>query len=103
MEGDAGQSLLAQPIAIAAANDPRGRQGHARRGDTSRASQRAPQNPQWPGFLAEIQVGYAELATTAADRATAWQAVRDLLEPLAKAGHLPASRKALLDRARAAD
>jgi hypothetical protein len=66
-------------------------------------SQRAPQNPQWQGFLAEIHAGYAELATTPADRAASWKAVRDLLEPLAKAGRLPAVRNNLLQRARAAN
>jgi len=66
-------------------------------------SQRAPLNPQWQGFLAEIHAGYAELATNGADRAVAWKAVRDLLEPLAKAGRLPAARNNLLQRARAAN
>ena len=64
-------------------------------------SQRAPQNPQWQGFLAEIQAGFAELASTPADRAARWKAVRDLLEPLHQAGRLPAVRKNLLERARA--
>ena len=64
-------------------------------------SQRAPQNPQWQGFLAEIHAGYAELAATPADRAASWKAVRDLLEPLQQTGRLPAVRKNLLERARA--
>jgi len=67
-------------------------------------SQRAPQNPQWPGFLAEVHAGYAELAATTGDRVAtraAYRAVRDLLEPLATDGRLPAAREALLERARA--
>jgi len=60
----------------------------------------APQNAQWPVFLAEVHGGLAEISdpkTAAAE----WKAVRDLLEPLAKAGRLYALRKPLLDRARA--
>jgi serine/threonine protein kinase len=98
------QGLLAHAECDRNANDPQARK---RALDEALSvafagSQRAPQNPQWQGFLAEIQSGYAELATTPADRAAAWRAVRELLEPLEKAGHLPAVRKNLLERARAA-
>jgi serine/threonine protein kinase/tetratricopeptide (TPR) repeat protein len=58
----------------------------------------------WPGLLAEVHAALAELASARGDAraaATAWRAVRDALEPLAKAGQLSAQRKPLLDRARA--
>ncbi|MDQ3370613.1 MAG: hypothetical protein M3680_34790, partial [Myxococcota bacterium] len=64
---------------------------------------RAPQNPQWPGFGAEVHAGFAELAAAAGDRAgaaAAWLAVRAALEPLATTGRMHAARKNLLDRAR---
>jgi tetratricopeptide (TPR) repeat protein len=56
---------------------------------------------QWPGFLAEIHAGLAEIATAPAEAAASWRAVRDALEPLAKEGRLAWGRKALLERARA--
>ncbi len=62
---------------------------------------RAAQNVQWPGYLAEVHTGLAELATDSHIAADEWKQVRDLLEPLAKAGRLPAPRRPLLDRARA--
>ena len=68
---------------------------------TSSATARAAQSMHWPGYLAETQGKLAELATDPRQRAAAWKAVRDALEPLAAAGRLPASRKPLLDRARA--
>ena len=68
------------------------------------AAERAQHNVHWPGFLAEIHAGLAELASARGDRraaAAAWKAARDALEPLAAAGRLTAQRKLLLDRARA--
>ncbi len=101
------QGLLAHAECAKVASDPKGRRASLDEAITVAlaGSQRAPQNPQWQGFLAEIQAGYAELAAQAGDRAAmaaSWKAVRDLLEPLAKDGRLPAVRKALLERARAA-
>jgi tetratricopeptide (TPR) repeat protein len=61
-------------------------------------------NVHWPGLLAEVHAGLAELARARGDgggAAVAWQAVRAALEPLAKAGRLSVQRKALLDRASA--
>jgi tetratricopeptide (TPR) repeat protein len=97
------QGLLAHADCDRNANDPKARKASLDEAITVALAggQRAPANPQWQGFLAEIQAGYAELATTPAERTTAWRAVRDLLEPLDEAGHLPAVRKSLLDRARA--
>jgi tetratricopeptide (TPR) repeat protein len=65
------------------------------------AAERAPQNVQWPGYVAEVHVGLAELATDPKAAAAEWKTVLDTLEPLAKVDHLPAGRKTLLDRARA--
>ncbi len=67
------------------------------------AAERAPSNVHWAGFLAEIHAGLAELAAARGDAATAtaaWASVRELLEPLARAGRLAAPRKPLLERAR---
>jgi tetratricopeptide (TPR) repeat protein len=64
----------------------------------------APQNVQWPGYLAEAYVGEAELAIARGDpraAAVAWKKARDRLEPLARANRLPAPRRVLLERARA--
>ena len=69
------------------------------------AVKRAPQNVQWPAFLADVHVGLAELAATSGNTHAAtgeWRKVVEILEPLAKAGRLPAPRTPLLDRARAA-
>ncbi|MBL0214723.1 MAG: tetratricopeptide repeat protein [Myxococcales bacterium] len=63
------------------------------------SAERAPQNAHWPGYVAEVHVGLAELATDARSRAAEWKATRDALEPLAKAARLSATRKNLLDRA----
>ncbi|MBA2545160.1 MAG: hypothetical protein H0V17_36295, partial [Deltaproteobacteria bacterium] len=60
----------------------------------------APHNAQWPVFLAEIHAGIAEISDPQ-KAAASWRAVRELLEPLAKAGRLYALKKPLLDRARA--
>ncbi|MGE3768378.1 MAG: protein kinase [Kofleriaceae bacterium] len=62
---------------------------------------RAPQNAHWPGYVAEIHAGLAESAPDAKAAAAEWTLVRDTLEPLAQAKRLPATRKALLERARA--
>jgi tetratricopeptide (TPR) repeat protein/tRNA A-37 threonylcarbamoyl transferase component Bud32 len=101
------QGLLAHADCQRVANDAKGRKSSLDEaiGIAMAGSQRAPQNPQWQGFLAEIHAGYAELAGAIGDRAAtlaAWKTVRDLLEPLDKAGRLPAVRKNLLERARAA-
>jgi tetratricopeptide (TPR) repeat protein len=63
---------------------------------------RAPQNAHWPGYVAEIHAGLAETAKDAKTAAAEWKLARDTLEPLAQAKRLPAPRKALLERARAA-
>ncbi|MEP6861712.1 MAG: hypothetical protein ABJE66_13885, partial [Deltaproteobacteria bacterium] len=60
------------------------------------AMRRTPQNVQWPGYNAEAHAGLADLGD-----AGEWRKVRDVLEPLAKAGRLPAPRIPLLERARA--
>jgi tetratricopeptide (TPR) repeat protein len=65
------------------------------------AARRAVQNARWPGWLAEIHEALAESAPDAKTAAGEWKAARDLLEPLAKARRLPASRLPLLARARA--
>ncbi|HEX3475666.1 MAG TPA: protein kinase [Kofleriaceae bacterium] len=65
----------------------------------------APHNVRWSGLVAEVHGGLAELAAARRDApgaAAAWQAVRDALEPLARAGRLAADRQPLLQRARAA-
>jgi tetratricopeptide (TPR) repeat protein len=67
-------------------------------------ARRSPTNWHWGGHLAEIRIERAELARDLGDAKTAaaeWQHARDVLEPMAKAGRLPAPRKPLLDRARA--
>ena len=97
------QGLLAHADCAKIAGDPPARRASLEEAHAlaTAGAQRAPQNPQWQGFLAEVHAGYAESATTAAERTAAWRAVRELLEPLANARRLPASRKILLDRARA--
>jgi hypothetical protein len=67
------------------------------------AAARSPQNAHWPGYVAEIHVGLAEVAAATGDARTAateWKLALEILEPLAKVSRLPAPRKALLDRAR---
>ncbi|MBX3158626.1 MAG: serine/threonine protein kinase [Deltaproteobacteria bacterium] len=56
---------------------------------------------QWPGFLAEIHIGLAEIAPDPGAAAASWRAAREALEPLAKANRLSWTRKSLLERARA--
>jgi serine/threonine protein kinase/tetratricopeptide (TPR) repeat protein len=61
-------------------------------------------NVRWPGLAAEIRAGLAEQAAARGDARAAraeWQAVREALEPLARASRLAVQRKPLLDRARA--
>ena len=65
------------------------------------AMQRAAQNVQWPGYLAEVHAGLAELTSDPRATSDEWQRVLELLEPLAKAGRLPSPRLPLLTRARA--
>ncbi|MBA3392058.1 MAG: serine/threonine protein kinase [Deltaproteobacteria bacterium] len=98
------QGLLARAEAARATNAPAVRKEtlEAALAVATAGSQRAPQNPQWPGFLAEIHIGFAELAGDRGTRLASYKVVRDLLEPLASTGRLPAVRKNLLDRARAA-
>jgi len=67
-------------------------------------AEHAPHNVRWPGFLAEIHAGLAELAIAGGDHPAAaaeWRAARDLLEPLAKINRLAARHRVLLERARA--
>jgi serine/threonine protein kinase len=100
------QGLIGQADAARATNDGKTREAAlaealivARGG-----AERSQHNVHWPGFLAEIHAGLAELASARGDSkaaAAAWRATRDLLEPLAKANQLAAQRRALLDRARA--
>ncbi len=68
------------------------------------AEQRAAQPAQWACYLADVQARFAALATDTGDHATAaaaWARARALLEPLDRAGLLPAPRRSLLARARA--
>jgi tetratricopeptide (TPR) repeat protein len=62
------------------------------------AAEHAGQNAHWPGFLAEIHAGLADAATDPAVAAAEWKRARAVLAPVAAAGRLPASRKALLAR-----
>ncbi|HET9623819.1 MAG TPA: serine/threonine-protein kinase [Kofleriaceae bacterium] len=101
------QGLLAQADAARVANDAatRGRALAEALSVAHDVVDRPAHNVHWPGLLAEVQVGLAELATARGDRAAAalaWRAARDALEPLAATGRLSAQRKPLLDRARAA-
>jgi serine/threonine protein kinase len=68
------------------------------------AARNAPQNAHWPGYVAEVHIGLAEVAAASGNAKTAtaeYERVLELLEPLEQAGRLPAPRKSLLDRARA--
>jgi tetratricopeptide (TPR) repeat protein len=85
-----GEAALAEALAIA-------------RGPMSTTS--GARNVRWPGLLAEVHAGLAELATARGDgrtAAAAWQAVRDTLEPLARARRLSAQGIVLLERAQRA-
>ena len=97
-------SLAAQANAARAAHDAARRAAAlADALDQARAAfERSPRNVRWPGLIAEIQTGVAEIAAgrgDAAAAAAAWQAVRDALEPLARGGRLSATRQPLLARA----
>ena len=96
------QGLLAQAEAARLANDRAGRMTALAEARTLAHTQmeRAPQNAHWPGYVAEVHTGLAELAADRRAAAAEWKIVRDTLEPLARAERLPATRKALLDRAR---
>ncbi len=89
------QGLLARAEAARLAGDGAGRTAALTGAITvaEDAANRAPQNAHWPGYLAEAHAGLAD--TTPAE----WKKVRDLLEPLAKAGRLSWVRKPLLDQA----
>ncbi len=100
-------SLIAEAEAARAVGDPPRRS--AALGEALSQAQtavaHAPHNVRWSGLLAEIHGGLAEIAAGRGDApaaAAAWQAVRDALEPLARAGRLSADRQPLLQRARAA-
>jgi serine/threonine protein kinase/tetratricopeptide (TPR) repeat protein len=100
------RGLLAQAEAARATNGGKLREAALAEAFTIArdAAAHTPHNVHWPNLLAEIHAGRAELASARGDHQAAaaqWRAVRDLLEPLAKANRLAAQRKALLDRARA--
>jgi serine/threonine protein kinase/tetratricopeptide (TPR) repeat protein len=100
------QGLIGQADAARATNDARTREAALTEAlaVARDAAERSQHNVHWPGFLAEIHAGLAELASARGDRpaaAAAWRVTRDLLEPLAQANRLAAQRKALLERARA--
>jgi serine/threonine protein kinase/Tfp pilus assembly protein PilF len=97
------QGLIAKAEVLRVTND---RDGRAASLEEARvladaAVARAPQNAHWPGYVAEIHAGLADAAKDAKTAAAEWKLARDTLEPLAQAKRLPATRKALLDRARA--
>jgi tetratricopeptide (TPR) repeat protein len=96
------QGLLAQAELARLANDKAARLSALTEARTLSHAQmeRAPQNAHWPGYVAEVHAGLAELATDPKSAAAERKIVRETLAPLATAGRLPATRKALLDRAR---
>ena len=89
------QGLLARAEAARLAGDAVGRTAalETARDVAEDAAHRSPQNAHWPGFLAEAHAGLAE--THPAE----WKKVREILEPMAKAGRLSWVRKPLLDQA----
>jgi serine/threonine protein kinase/tetratricopeptide (TPR) repeat protein len=99
------QGLLAQAELARARGDHQQRAQiltHARAVAEDAAS-RSPQNAHWPGYVAEIRLGLAEAAAAIGDAKTAsaaYKRVVEILDPLDKAGRLPAPRKPLLLRAR---
>jgi serine/threonine protein kinase len=100
------QGLLAQAELARARGDAKTRGAALTEalGVADDAASRSPQNAHWPGYVAEIHLGLAEVAAAVGDANTAtaeWKRVIEILEPLATAGRLPAPRKRLLDRARA--
>src|SRR5262249_46008640 len=86
------QGLLAQAALFAIRGDAVKRKAALTEalGVAQAAVARAPQNAQWPCYLAEIDLGLAR-----------YKQARELLEALDKEGRLPAPRRPLLDRARA--
>jgi tetratricopeptide (TPR) repeat protein len=100
------QGLLAQAEAARVRGDHKGRGAVLTEAltVTEDAAAKSPQNAHWPGYVAEVHLGLAEVAAATGDgktAAAAWKRVLEILEPLAKASRLPAPRKPLLDRARA--
>ncbi|HEU4732244.1 MAG TPA: protein kinase [Kofleriaceae bacterium] len=100
------QCLLAQAGAARAAGDAAARERALNEAlaVAQGGAERAPHNVHWPGLIAEVQAGFAELYASRRDSraaAAAWKAVRDQLEPLATDGRLTAQRRLLLERARA--
>jgi tetratricopeptide (TPR) repeat protein len=100
------QGLLAQAELARARGDTKTRGAALAEalGVAEGAATTSPQNAHWPGYVAEIHAGLAEVAAATGDAKTAtaeWKRVLEILEPLAKAGRLPAPRKPLVDRARA--
>jgi len=99
------QGLLAQADAARTTRDARTREGALAEALTVARSgaETAPDNVRWAGYVADVHAGLAELAMARSDALAAaieWRAVRDALEPLAKAGRLSVQRTALLARAR---
>jgi len=100
------QGLLAQAELARARGDTKTRGAALAEalGVAEDAVSKSPQNAHWPGYVAEIHTGLAEVAAATGDARTAaaeWKRVVETLEPLDKARRLPAPRKPLLDRARA--
>jgi serine/threonine protein kinase len=96
------QGLLAQ---AAGATDPKARAAalDEARDVASAAHQHAPANVHLAARLAEVEAALADVAIARGDAraaSAAWATVRDVLEPLAREGRLPAPRQTLLDRAR---
>jgi len=96
------QGLLAQAAATPAPK-ARGAALDEARDVASAAHHHAPANVHLAARLAEVEAALADVATARGDAraaSAAWATVRDVLEPLAREGRLPAPRQALLDRAR---
>ncbi len=96
------QGLIAQAVA-ARTVDVRAAALREALGVASQATQRAAQNAHWPGYLAEIHIGLAEVAAAAGDGKTAkaeWRLAREILEALDRDGRLAAPRRPLLERSR---
>ena len=101
------QGLLAQADLARLTGDPKLRASALAEARTvaQAAAALALQNAHWPGYVAEVHAGLAELATASGDAKTAsaeWKIVRETLAPLAAADRMPAHRKILLERARLA-
>ncbi|HSD86109.1 MAG TPA: serine/threonine-protein kinase, partial [Kofleriaceae bacterium] len=99
------QGLLAQAVLAKASGDEKARVTALTEAlqIANEAVARAPQNAQWPGYVAEIHAGLADHAASTGDAKAVraeWKLVADVLLPLAASDRLPAPRRALLDRAR---